>query len=52
MEIICHHCDYKWNYKGKSEHECACPKCRYRINLKPYIIEQLKQQLEEMEEEE
>jgi phage FluMu protein Com len=31
--IQCHHCNYEWNYKGSATYECACPRCRYRVQI-------------------
>jgi len=33
-KIKCHHCDYIWTYKGKSDYYCPCPRCSYKVNIK------------------
>lgn len=25
--LKCNHCDYQWQYKGKSKHYATCPRC-------------------------
>lgn len=34
MELICHNCQYKWEYKGESQFYATCPRCRYNVRIK------------------
>lgn len=34
VPLSCNHCDYLWNYKGKSQYYTICPRCRYNVNVK------------------
>ena len=38
MKIICKNCKHKWDYKGKQEFYCTCPKCYYKVNIKKCYI--------------
>jgi len=40
MEIKCKKCQYKWNYKGKSEYYATCPRCYNKINIKKDVRRQ------------
>lgn len=31
---ICHKCNHKWNYKGKSNYYVTCPNCLSKVNIK------------------
>lgn len=30
-EVICHNCEYGWNYKGNSQYYATCPNCCYKV---------------------
>jgi len=34
MKIKCNHCEYKWEYKGKSKFYASCPNCLRKVNVK------------------
>jgi len=34
VNIECHKCNYRWDYKGKGEYWISCPRCRTNINIK------------------
>lgn len=34
MKIKCAHCLYEWNYLGKSDYYCSCPRCRKNISVR------------------
>ena len=35
--MICYHCGYEWEYKGKAEYYATCPKCMMKVNIKKAI---------------
>lgn len=33
ITLICHNCNHKWQYKGKSKFYASCPVCVYKVNI-------------------
>jgi len=33
VEICCHHCQYRWDYRGESEYYATCPRCYYKVKV-------------------
>lgn len=33
--VECKTCGYKWNYRGKSVYYASCPRCLYKVSVKP-----------------
>ncbi len=31
--LRCHHCEYKWDYGGKSKYYVTCPKCHFKVRI-------------------
>jgi hypothetical protein len=34
MKIKCKRCKYEWDYNGKSEWYCSCPRCKTQISIR------------------
>lgn len=35
VKLSCHHCDYSWDYQGKTKYYATCPNCRYKVRIQP-----------------
>ena len=35
--MICYHCGYEWEYKGKHPFYACCPKCMKKVSLKKAV---------------
>lgn len=38
VELKCQHCEYRWDYKGKSTYYAPCPRCHYKVFIKKACI--------------
>ena len=36
MILKCQHCKNEWFYKGKQKHYTNCPRCMYKVKVKPW----------------
>ena len=36
-KMICYHCGYEWEYKGKHPFYACCPKCMKKVSLKKAV---------------
>lgn len=34
MNLKCNHCNYEWDYKGKSQYYATCPRCLRKVKVK------------------
>ncbi len=40
VELGCHHCGYRWNYRGESAFYATCPRCHYKVRIPNQKVDQ------------
>jgi NADH-quinone oxidoreductase subunit E len=33
VELLCQHCNYRWDYQGENRFYATCPRCRYKVRI-------------------